>query len=234
MASKEKRVGQTLRSTPGETTPTSLTASGSRAPQSGPTSTTRRLRAPFASDSEHRDSGSGSSEYEDPVTFRKTETCRKVKNNPLESEAIEIDPPAPEPSKVTYFFASLLQRTRSAAYPSTSTPAHTNLPPPPVTTMVVAFHELKGLGKPDPFRGDPSDYSWMSTKTFITRRKRRLSFFSHIWKEEMQKGIRPYGWNKRRPQQEQEPLIMELWHSSPKVSKMRSKKPTKNMTPCIN
>jgi len=143
MASKGKRVGRIPRSTPGETTPTSLTASGSRAPQSGPMSTTRRLRASSASDSKHRDSGSGSSEYKDPVTFRETETCRRVENNPPELEAIEIDLPAPQ--------------TRSAAYPSTSTPAHTNLPPPPVTTMTAASRELKGLSKLDPFRGDPSD-----------------------------------------------------------------------------
>jgi len=30
----------------------------------------------------------------------------------------------------------------------------------------------------------------------------------------MQKGTRPYGWKRRKPQQEQEPSIMEHWHSS--------------------
>jgi len=157
VASKGKRVGRIPRSTPGETTPTGLTASGSRAPQSGPTSTTRRLRAPSTSDSEHKDSGSGNSEYEDPEMFRETETRQRVENNPSEPEPIEIDPPAPEPPKITYFPASYLQRTRSTAHSSTSTPTHTNHPPPSVTAMATTSKELTGISRPDPFKGDPSD-----------------------------------------------------------------------------
>ena len=191
MASKEKRVGQKPRDTPGETTPTSLTASSSRAPQSEPTSTRRRLRAPATSVSEHNDSGSRNSEYEDPdlITFRETETLREVENNPPEPEEIKTDSPSPESPKISYFPASYLHRTKpGTSHSSTSTPTTANLPPPPVTAMATST-ELKGLGKLDPFRGNPSNldstsmtaiYSWMSMKR-VTILKRRKSFScSHI------------------------------------------------------
>ena len=134
-----------------------MTASSSRVPQSGPTSTKRRLRAPSTSGSEHKNSDSGNSEYRDPITFRETETRQQVENNPPEPEEIKTDPPAPEPPKITYFPASYLQQTKpGTSHSTTSTPVTANPPPLPVTAMATST-ELKGLGKPDPFQGDPSD-----------------------------------------------------------------------------
>jgi len=43
----------------------------------------------------------------------------------------------------------------------------------------------------------------------------------------MQKGTRPYGWKKRKPQQEQEPSTMAHWHSSLKISKQHLKETNK-------
>ena len=156
MASKGRRVGRIPRTTPGETNPTSSTASGSRAPQSGPTSTARRLRAPSTSGSEHGNSGSGNSEYEDPEIFRQTETRQRVENNPPEPETIEIDPPTPGPPQITYF---PIPRTRpGTSHPFATTPIHTNPPTSSVATMAtVTPKELTGISKPDPFKGDPLD-----------------------------------------------------------------------------
>jgi hypothetical protein len=82
-----------------------------------------------------------------------------VENKPPEPEAIEIDPPEPEPPQITYFPASYLPHHRSRSpHPFTSAPT----PPNPSTTPVAPMapttsKELTGIGKPEPFKGDPSD-----------------------------------------------------------------------------
>jgi hypothetical protein len=109
--------------------------------------------------SKHKDSGSGHSEYEDPITFEQTETHQRVENKSSEPEAIEINPPEPEQPQITYFPAFYLPPHRSRSpHPFTSAPTPPNPSTTPVAPMATTTpKELTGIGKPEPFKGDPSD-----------------------------------------------------------------------------